>query len=149
MQQSDELEPLKLEPPSLVSPRRRQKTAPSNQKPPTSKIWEIFSNQKSTNYLSSATNMMEYKNGCQYFHSRLTLIARGFSINELKNIFNATLPQFLEDGKEYDRKTTYRTLEDKYDWVTDKLIKWIRGYARLWLASSEDSNYRVKYLHTK
>lgn len=93
--------------------------------------------------------MIEYKNGCRYFHSRLVLIARGFSIDELKNIFNVTLPQFLKDGKEYNQKTACRTFEDEYDWVTDKLIKRIRSYAKLWLASPGGSNYRVKYLYAK
>ncbi len=38
----DEVEPTELEPASPISPRRRQKAAPSNQRPPTSKTWEIF-----------------------------------------------------------------------------------------------------------
>ncbi len=33
----DEVEPTELEPASFISPRRRQKVAPSNQRPPTSK----------------------------------------------------------------------------------------------------------------
>ncbi len=75
--------------------------------------------------------MVEYKNSYRYFHERLALIVRGFSINELKNIFNTTLPQFLEDDEEYNQKTACRTFEDEYDWVTDKLIERIHRYARL------------------
>ncbi len=93
--------------------------------------------------------MVEYKNGCRYFHRHLALITRGFSINELKNIFNATLPQFLEDDEEYNRKTACRTFEDEYDWVTDKLIERIRGYAKLWIASPGGTDYREKYLRAK
>ncbi len=59
--------------------------------------------------------MAEYKNDYRYFHIRLALIVCGFSIDELKNIFNTTLPQFLEDDKEYNRKTAYRIFEDKYE----------------------------------
>ncbi len=93
--------------------------------------------------------MAEYKNGCRYFHARLALIARGFSIDELKNIFNATLPQFLEDDKEYNRKTAFRTFEDEYDWVMDRLIERIRAYAQLWIDSLGGSDYKAKYLHAK
>lgn len=93
--------------------------------------------------------MVEYKNSCRYFHSRDTLIPHGFSIDKPKNIFNTTLPQFLEDNEKYNQKTACRTFKDKYDWVIDKLIERIRDYAKLWLASIRGSNYRVKYLHAK
>ncbi len=145
----DEIEPFELEPRSPISPRRRRKAAFSNQRPPTNKTWEVFSDQDLTDYLSSANNMAEYKNGCQYFHARLALIVRGFSINELKNIVNATLPQFLEDDKEYNRKTAYRTFKDEYDWVIDELIERIRAYAQLWIDSLGGSDYKAKYLHAK
>ncbi|MCJ1344946.1 hypothetical protein MMC31_003151 [Peltigera leucophlebia] len=139
VQPSEELESvLELEPRSPISPR-----------PPINKTWETFGDQILTDYLSSANNMAEYKNGCRYFHARLSLIARGFSIDELKNIFNATLPQFLEDDEEYNQKTACRTFEDKYDWVTDWLIERIRAYAQLWIASPGGTNYSVKYLHAK
>lgn len=59
--------------------------------------------------------MAEYKNGYQYFHIHLALIARAFSINELKNIFNTTLPQFLKNNEKYNQKTTCRTFENKYN----------------------------------
>lgn len=59
--------------------------------------------------------MAEYKNSYRYFYSRLTLIAYIFFIDKLKNIFNATLSQFLEDSTRYNRKTAYRTFENKYD----------------------------------
>lgn len=72
--------------------------------------------------------MAEYKNDCWYFHICLSLIAHGFFINELKNIFNTTFPQFLEDNKKYNQKTAYKTFEDKYDWVIDRLIKKIYEY---------------------
>ncbi len=39
---SDEVEPTELEPASPISSRCRRKAAPSNQRPPTSKTWEIF-----------------------------------------------------------------------------------------------------------
>ncbi len=128
---SNRVEPAELEPASPILPRRRRKAAQSNQRPSTSKTLEILSDQESTNYLSSATNMVEYKNGCRYFHGCLALIVHDFSINKPQNIFNATLPQFLEDDKEYNRKTAYRIFENEYDWVTDKLIECIHRYARL------------------
>ena len=93
--------------------------------------------------------MVEYKYTYQYFNERFALIARGFSINEFKNIFNATPPQFLEDDKEYNRKTAYRTFKENYNWVMDKLIERIHGYAKLWIISCRGSNYRIKYLHGK
>ncbi len=146
---SDEVEPTELEPASPISPRRRLKAAPSNQRPPTSKTWEIFCNQESTDYLSSATNMVKYKNGCRYFYRRLILIARGFSIDKLKNIFNATLLQFLEDDKEYNQKTVCKTFGNEYDWVMDKLIECICRYAGLWIASLSGTDYKEKYLCAK
>lgn len=100
-------------------------------------------------FLSSATNMMEYKNGYRYFHARLILIANDFSINKFKNIFNATLLQFQEDDEGYNQKTACKTFEYEYDWVTDKLIKHIHGYAKLWIVSPGVSDYRINYLYTK
>ena len=49
--------------------------------------------------------MAEYKNGCQYFYRLFYFTAHGFFINESKIIFNTTLPQFLENKKEYNWKT--------------------------------------------
>ncbi len=60
---SDIVELTELEPASPISPRCRRKTAPSNQRPFTSKTWEIFGDQESTDYLLSTTNIVEYKNG--------------------------------------------------------------------------------------
>lgn len=65
--------------------------------------------------MSSIENIAEYKNNYQYFHVHLALIAYGFSIDELKNIFNTTLPQFLKDNEEYNQKITYKTFKDKYN----------------------------------
>lgn len=58
---------------------------------------------------------MKNKNGCQYFHARLVMITYDFCIDELKNIFNTTLPQFLKEDEEYNCKTTLRIFEDKYN----------------------------------
>lgn len=72
--------------------------------------------------------MTKYKIGCWYFHSCLALIAHRFSIDESKNIFIATMPQFLEREEDYNRKTGCMVFEDEYDWVMDRLIKRICGY---------------------
>ena len=144
-----ELGTLPLEPPSPVTPRRRRKIAVFNQRPPVNKTWEIFGDQDSTDYLSSAANMAEYKIGCRYFHSRLALIARGFSIDEIKNIFHATMPPFLEEGEDYERKQACRMFEDEYDWVTDKLIERICGYASLWIETQGGQDYKQKYINAK
>lgn len=93
--------------------------------------------------------MAEYKIGCRYFHSRLALIARGFSIDEIKNIFHATMPQFLEEGEDYERKQACRIFEDEYDWVTDKLIERIREYASLWIDTQGGQDYKQKYFDAK
>lgn len=123
--------------------------APSNQKSPTSKKWETFNDQESTDYLSSTTNIVEYKNGCQYFHRHLTLIACGFSISKLKNIFNVTLLQFPEYNKEYNWKTAYKTFKDRYDWMTDKFIECICSYIILYIAFLSGTDYKEKYLYAK
>lgn len=93
--------------------------------------------------------MAEYKYGYQYFHVHLFLIAHSFSINELNNIFNATLQQFLEDNKKFNQKTACRTFKDKYDQVADRLIERICRYAQLWIASLKGTDYSIKYLHAK
>lgn len=89
MQQLDNIETIKPEPPSPISLHSRHKSVLSNSKPSTNKMWEIYGDQGFTNYLPAAFNMIEYKNGYQHFHVYLALIARSLSINELKNIFNA------------------------------------------------------------
>lgn len=100
-------------------------------------------------YLLLVINMVENMNGYQYFHRSLTLIAHDFSIDELKNIFNATFSQFLEDDKEYNQKTICRIFEDKYNWVIDKLIEYIHEYIRLWIVFSTGINIKEKYLCVK
>lgn len=77
--------------------------------------------------------MVEYNNRCQYFYVYLALIARDFSIDELKHIFNVTLPQFLKENKEYNQKIGYYMFENKYNWVINKLIKRIHIYEKKWI----------------
>lgn len=59
------------------------------------------------------------------------------------------MPQFLEEEEDYNRKTACRVFEGEYDWVTDRLIEKICGYAKLWIESPGGSDYREKYLHAK
>lgn len=64
MQKLDVIEPIKLEPLSPILPHHRCRTALSNLKPLINKTWKTFTNQGSTDYLSSAFNMVGYKKGC-------------------------------------------------------------------------------------
>lgn len=67
--------------------------------------------------------MTENKNSYLYFYACFSFIICGFFINKLKSIFNTTFLQFLENNKEYNQKTAYRTFKDKYDLMTDRLIE--------------------------
>lgn len=87
----------------------------SNQKHQTNKTWKVFGDQTFTNYFSFANNMFEHTIGYRYFNSHLTLFAYGFLIDELKNIFIATIPQFLKEKENYNRKTACKVFKDKYD----------------------------------
>lgn len=109
----------------------------------------VFGIQKLRDYLSSTTNIIKYKNDYYYFYRHLALIMHNFSIDKLKNIFNTPLFQFLEDNKEDNQKTIYRIFEDKYDYMTNKAIKYKHGYARLYIISLGGINYKKKYLYAK
>lgn len=100
-------------------------------------------------YLLSATNMVKYKNRCQYFYIYFVLIARGFFINKFKNIFNTSLTQILKDNKEYNYKTTYKMFENKKNWIINKLIERIYGYTKPWITFFGSSNYIIKHLYIK
>lgn len=102
LQSLDKLEPMELELYSPISLWQKQKIVFSNQRSLTNKTQETFDNQSSIDYLSSTNNIVEYKIDCQYFYTRFFLIAHDFSIDKLKNIFNATLLQFLKNNKKYN-----------------------------------------------
>lgn len=112
-QPSDEVESFELEPCSPISPRRRRKTTFSNQRPPTNKTWEVFGNQDLTDYLSSVNNMAEYKHGCRYFHARLALIARGFSIDELKKHIQCNSPTVPRKQRRIQSKDYLQNLQKR------------------------------------
>lgn len=61
------------------------------------------------------------------------MIPCGFSINQLKNIFNIILPQFLKDDKEYNQKIACKRFRNEYKWLTDWLITKICIYVQLWI----------------
>ncbi|MCJ1266411.1 hypothetical protein MMC22_006296 [Lobaria immixta] len=119
----------------------------SDQRPPVAETWQVFGDSLSTAYLQSASNSDKYKIACRYFHARLALVARGFTIDELKQIFTSCLPAFLRnDYMDNERKRAFREFEKQHDWVEDRLVERIRGYAKLWLQSPGGSYYRDQYL---
>lgn len=119
----------------------------SDQRPPVAETWQVFGDYLSTAYLQSASNSDKYKIACRYFHARLALVARGFTIDELKQIFTSCLPAFLgNDYMDNERKRAFREFEKQHDWVEDRLVERIRGYAKLWLQSPGGSYYRDQYL---
>lgn len=93
--------------------------------------------------------MEEYTVGCRYFHGRLALVARGFSLDELKTIFMATMLAFLRGGADYERKHAREVFEDVHDWIEDKMVQRIAAYAKRWLAIPGGNLYQKEYIHPK
>ena len=131
-------------------PRKFQKRAsPSerqvrNTRPPHDKTWEVFGDSGLAEYLSAATTIEQYHIACYYFHCRLALVARGFHLNELQAIFKVTMPNFIREGCDADRKHCARVFEGAYNWVEDQLVARLRAYAELWLKSEGGKEYRVR-----
>lgn len=138
---------LPLQPSPLKPEQRNKGIIARDQRPPVAETWQVFGDSLSTAYLQSASNLDKYKIACRFFHARLALVARGFNIDELKQIFTSCLPAFLRnDYMDYERKRASREFEKQHDWVEDRLVERIRGYAKLWLQSPGGSYYRDEYL---
>lgn len=86
---------------------------------------------------------------CRYFHARLSLVARGFNIEELKQIFSSCLPFFLTIGEDYERNLARQYFEEQHDWVEDRLVERLRAYATDWLETPGGSLYKEQYLRFK
>lgn len=54
----------------------------------------------------------------------------------------ATMPAFLLDGADYERKYACEVFEDAHDWIEDKIVQRIGAYANRWLASPGGNLYR-------
>lgn len=93
--------------------------------------------------------MEEYTVGCRYFHGRLALFARGFSLDELKTVFMATMLAFLRGGTDYERKHAREVFEDAHDCIEDKMVQRIAAYAKRWLAIPGGNLYQKEYIHSK
>lgn len=116
----------------------------SKLRPPASETWQIFGDNRSTEYLQSTTTMESYQVACRYFHARLALVARGFTIEDLKTIFQSCLPSFLKEGEDYDRRVAFEVFEVEHEWVEARLMDRFRGYANSWLQSPGGSDYKQR-----
>ena len=113
-------------------------------RPPASETWQIFGDSRSTEYLQSTTTIESYQVACRYFHARLALVARGFTIEDLKTIFQSCLPSFLKEGEDDDRRVAFEVFEVEHEWVEARLMERFRGYANLWLQSPGGSDYKQR-----
>ena len=66
-------------------------------RPTVAKTWTVFGAKHAEEYLKLSQTYDSYKISCRYFHGWLAFIARGLSIDELKQIFNACLSAFLKE----------------------------------------------------
>lgn len=117
----------------------------SKLRPPASETWQIFGDNRSTEYLQSTTTMETYQVACRYFHARLALVSRGFTIEDLKTIFQSCLPSFLKEGEDYDRRVAFEVFEAEHEWVEARLMDRFRGYANLWLQSPGGLDYKQRH----
>ena len=101
--------------------------------PPANETWDVFGDSDSGTYLLSAATLDQYEIACYFFHARLALVARGFSVDESQAIFNATMPAFIREGSDTDRRKCTQEFERAYNWVQDRLVDRLCAYAELWL----------------
>lgn len=66
--------------------------------PPYDKIWLVFGDLDSSQYLKSATTHEEYACLAKYFHGRLVLVFRGLHLPEVRAIFCSTLPPWYNSA---------------------------------------------------
>lgn len=112
---------------------------------PVGKTWAVYGAKHSGDYLRSLDTFDAYKIACRYFHAWLALVARGFSIDELKHIFTTCLPSFLKDADDYERKLALKEFENGYVWVEEQLVTRIKAYATTWLESATGTRYQELY----
>lgn len=131
---------------SLIKEPQKDKGSPSYTPPLATKTWHTFGDPRSTEYLKATSNIDGYRIACRYFHARLALVARGFHIDELQQIFVSCLPPFLQDGDEYQRKQANQAFEMQHDWVQDQLVMRLCAYAKEWLMAPAGLFYREQFL---
>ena len=117
--------------------------------PPTAETWKTFGDALSKNILTAVTDHREYRNAAMRFHARLFLIVRGLNIDQLRQIFGAATPQYLESGTAQERDKAMEIFEQCHGQFEDRMVKRIRAYAKMWIESPGGSNYAEKYTRAK
>ena len=123
-----------------ITPKTKGSPAPS-----VVRTWTVYSAKHAQEYLRSTQTYDGYCVSCRYFYRWLAFVARGLSIGELKQFFNACLPPFLQDGEAFERSMALKDFEDGYTWIESQLLDQLRAYATTWLESPGGSHYHELY----
>ena len=143
---------LRKTPATLKTPR-----TPQSQKfqlakvtmPSASETWNTYGDAHSKSILQAAINNEKYRNAAMQFHTRLFLIVRGLSVDEMHDMFLKTLPLFVVTNGSSDRLKANGIYEDCQKLVENCMIDRIQAYALMWLNSAEGLEYVRKYVHAK
>lgn len=103
--------------------------------------WKTFGNYDFNNYLSSVTDWFKYHNSYCRFYARLILISCNFSVDELYNIFCATMPNFIHEGTKYKWQHDSKCFYDTYNLMQDNFVDKLCFYALLWLQTTGGKDY--------
>ena len=132
------------------APHQSSKAMSSNKQPLAKVTWKTFSNIDSQKYLSSATDLTKYHHRCRHFHTRLIIICCGFFVDELDNIFYATIPSFIhEEGPRSNRLQAFKCFYDAYDSMQDDLISKLHSYACSWVQTTVGNDYKTWFVNGK
>ena len=109
------------------------------------KTCKTFGDAHSKLIFTSAINHDEYRNVAAQFHARLFLIVRGLTDDELRDIFTAALPPYLNSASTTEHRKAREIFEECQALVEDQIAVRIRAYAQMWLQSPRGSNYETRY----
>lgn len=117
--------------------------------PPFDKIWLVFGDIDSSQYLKNATTHEEYARLVKYFHGRLVLVVRGLHLPEVKAIFCSTLPPWYNSADTEIQDDMENQFESAHDWANQEVQKKIRSYSYAWTQSPAGKAYTSAWAEAK
>ncbi|MCJ1347753.1 hypothetical protein MMC31_005982, partial [Peltigera leucophlebia] len=117
--------------------------------PPYDKIWLVFGDLDSSQYLKSATTHEEYTCLAKYFYGRLVLVVRGLHLPEVRAIFRSTVPPWYNSADTEIQDDMENQFESAHDWANQEVQKKICLYSYAWTQTPAGKAYTSAWVEAK
>ena len=89
---------------------------------PPSETWMVFGDAYLKSILTAVSNHDEYQNAATQFHTRLFLVVCGLAIEELRDMFGAALPPYLNSTSSEKRCKISRIFKKYHGLFQDRMV---------------------------